>query len=419
MTEDFLHYIWRFQALKPGPWKGTQGEVFKVIHPGYPNFDSGPDFQEARISIDGQIWVGSVEIHISSKDWYQHKHQFDPAYNNVVLHVVYDSNVEVVNAQGNLIPELKLASLFDEQLYWRFEQKLNKSAKLACESSFPTSDRLHKQQMLDRCASLRLEERSTYIQKIYEELHGDWDGLVYRLVARALGLKVNSEPMEMLARVLPFSLWQKYLDRPQQRMALFLGMSGILPSKGDAEVTKWAQEFQYLAHKHQLQAMDGSMWKYARMRPVSFPDRRIAQLASIAPEILKWFRLIRNGKWSEINWPSLDSYWTYHYRLNKVSARKLSAKWSEDRINILKINALIPVLFFYARKVGNYNLQEKALALLEEIPPEDNSISRSYEQLGLTIGSAYDSQACITWYEYYCRPKKCLTCTLGNELLNT
>lgn len=419
MTEDFLHYIWRFQALCPGPYLSSQGQEINVVHPGYPNFDSGPDFEQARVLIDGQLWVGSVEIHIDSKEWYSHGHQRDAAYQNVILHVVYQSEAQVLRDNQVPIPELVLKGYFDEQLYWRFEQKLSKAADLACEASFPDSPLLAKQQMLDRCAVQRLEERSLKLERLYRELKGDWDELLYRLTASALGLKVNKEPMEMLARVVPFSLWRKYLHSDAKRLALFLGMSGLLEVNGNEYITNWQREFHYLSHKHGLKALNKSIWKYARLRPSSFPDRRIAQLSAICPELQNWFKLVRAGQWRELRYPALESFWSYHYRLSKLSTRPLSLQWSEERINLLKINALVPLLFFYGRKTGQSPISEQAIEMLGQLPAERNKITKSYEQLGLSMRSAYDSQACISWYKSYCQPKKCLTCTLGNELLNT
>lgn len=418
MTEDFLHYIWHFQSLKPGPWLSTEDEPIKVIHPGFPNHNSGPDFSNARILIAGQLWIGSVEIHIESKDWYRHKHEHDPAYNNVILHVVYKSQETVKTQLGNSLCELSLKGLFDEQLYWRFEQRLNNSTHLACAEVFSSCPDLHKYEMLDRCAVDRMKQRMTRMESLFQELRGDWDALFYHLIAKSLGQKVNKEPMEMLARVVPYQLWRKHVRDSEALMALFLGMSGLLPSSGDAQVKTWRSLFNYLQHKHQLRPLEPSIWKYARMRPHSFPDRRIAQLASLAPQLESWFSRIRAGGWQDFKWPALTSFWSYHYRLSKLSSVELGVEWSKDQINALKINALVPILYFYGMKLNRESLQNKAFEILQSLPPETNKITKGYEQLGLSISSAYDSQACLTWHETYCRPKKCLTCTLGNELLN-
>ncbi len=420
MTEDFLHYLWRFKRLKPDPWHSTQGHSISVIHTGFYNENSGPDFYESRIQIDNHLWIGSVEIHLKSSDWDRHRHQFDPAYNNVILHVVYECDKLISCANGLRPICLELKGLFDEQLYWRFEQLLQQKKGIPCKMVFPSINGLAKQEMLDRCAVLRLQSKSQSFNQVYQSSQGDWHLILYWAIARSLGGKVNALAMEALVNHLPLRIWQQYLHHDNLRMILFLGCSGILNPQDEVSAV-WQREFNFLRHKHQLQTMDDSQWKYSRMRPAAFPDRRIAQLAAILPMALNWFSEIREGNtaaWESIHWPELDGYWQHRYRIGHISAKRIGTRWSESLQTHLKINVLIPVLFFYGQKVGNQQLSESAFQVLQEMPAEDNKIVRSYEQLGLSISSAFDSQALLAWYEEYCRPKKCLTCTLGKELLN-
>lgn len=420
MTEDFLHYLWRFKALKLDPWRGTKNEVIELLHPGYHNSNSGPDFEQAHLRIDANVWVGSVEIHLKSSDWNKHGHQFDPAYNNVILHVVYDCDQEIYCENGLRPPCLELKDLFDTQLYWRFEQRLQNKLGLACADSFPQLDALSKQAMLDRCAVLRLEEKSQYLESLYQKLKGDWQALFYHILARSLGGKVNADAMEALAQAVPRSLWMKYEHDQQRRSILFLGAAGLI--RADTELdSAWYSEFMFLKHLHQIQAMEAAYWKYARMRPAAFPDRRIAQLALILPGASAWFESIRQGDfqaWDRFEWPSLANYWDQHYRLGRISRKALGTAWSEQLKLHIKINVLVPILFYYGHKLAKAEFKVRALETLQTLPAEHNKISRNYEQLGFPIQSAYDSQAVLAWFANYCQPKKCLTCALGKELLN-
>lgn len=417
MTEEFLHYLWRFQAIKLGPWLATSGEQIEVLDPGYPNSNSGPDFELARIRIDDELWLGQVEIHIFSAMWYQHSHQKDRAYDNVVLHVVYEENIQVYRGNGSLIPCLELKGKIDEQAFWRFQQVISAKRGLACGASFKAAPSIRKVQMLERCGVERQEARVEEQFELLHKLRGDWQSLIYFKLAESLAGPVNKEAMHLLAQRLPRKLWLKYQSKKQEMQALFLGLSGLLQEAKTAEWNGLRQLFNFMKHKHQLEALAPQCWKYSRMRPYSFPDRRIAQLALLAPLMERWFQSFVEGRSLNFQWPHLPNLWQCHYRLILKSKQQLGLGFSKSLQHQIVINALVPVLFAYAHKTGRFDLKERSLQLLEDIPPELNSITRLYEQLGLSMRSSFDSQAAIQWNKNYCRPKKCLTCTLGNELL--
>jgi hypothetical protein len=420
MTEDFLHYLWRFVRLKPGPWVSTTGNTIALIHPGFLNSDSGPDFSTAQISINGRTWAGNLEIHLRASDWFRHKHQHDPAYNGIILHVVYDDDKAVFCENGQGPETLCLRGLIDEQLYWNFEQKLRSKKPIICAHFFKETASIRKVQMLERCGVSRLQKKAEELEIIWQELHGNWEAILYRIQAKALGAKVNGPAMEVLSRIVPWSLWKKYIDRPQSLQALFLGMASLLNSN-DAVGAALGKEFEYLKHKHQLEPMEWSIWKYARMRPANFPERRIIQLTKLLASNVAWIKMIRNESRQEfdgLNWPPLDLYWDTHYRLAKKNNRSMGVKWSVSLQNQLYINVLVPLIVLYGLKSGKNNWQNRALSILEQLPPESNAVTRNFEDLGLQLLSSFHSQACIAWFEDYCRPKKCLNCALGSQLLN-
>ena len=92
MKEEFLHYIWQFQLLNPIELTTNAGDAIQVIKTGEKNINSGPDFFSGQIKIGKTIWAGNIEIHINSSDWNKHKHQDDSAYDNVILHVVFNES---------------------------------------------------------------------------------------------------------------------------------------------------------------------------------------------------------------------------------------------------------------------------------------------------------------------------------------
>ena len=112
MKEELLHFVWQSKLLLSQSLTTTSGLPVTIVQPGNRNANAGPDFFNARLQIGDTIWAGNIEIHISSSDWDRHRHTSDEAYNNVILHVVYIHDREVLNAQGEQIPTLELRSFF-------------------------------------------------------------------------------------------------------------------------------------------------------------------------------------------------------------------------------------------------------------------------------------------------------------------
>ena len=106
--EQLLHYVWRHKILPLHELRTTDGRVVEVVNPGIHNHDAGPDFFNAKVKIDGQLWVGNVEVHVHSSDWHRHHHDSDEAYQNVILHVVSEADCEVCypNDPDKKIPQL-------------------------------------------------------------------------------------------------------------------------------------------------------------------------------------------------------------------------------------------------------------------------------------------------------------------------
>ena len=94
ITEELLQFLWKYKLYASQVLKTTQGEPIEVVHPGIHNTDSGPDFFNAKIKIGETLWAGNVELHVKSSDWFLHQHHTNKAYNNVILHVVIDSDRE-------------------------------------------------------------------------------------------------------------------------------------------------------------------------------------------------------------------------------------------------------------------------------------------------------------------------------------
>lgn len=421
MTEDFLHYLWRHQRFNKPFIQTEEGETLQIVHPGHPNLGGGPDFKEAKIYLTGQLWAGHIEIHLQSSDWKRHKHDLDPAYNNVILHVVFHHDHEVKTAQGRKPATLCLKGFFEEFEYWRYEQLRSGEGEIACANWFGAIDPLYKAQMLDRMALERLETKLSWLGEILEHNQGDWDSTFTSAVAYGFGLKQNSENLLRLSQQISPKIWRSYRDDQMMMAALWLGSAGLL-SEQDDYTRELIEIYRFLNHKHQLSTEPKIHWQYKGIRPASFPDRRIAQLASLlCRPNFNWAFYTEEVSFTTIVQSfqlELDPYWQSHYRLGRESSRKTSLSLGKSFIYRLLSNVVIPMIYLYGKEQAKPDLKERALEFWQRIPSEKNSIIRPYEQLGLSISSSYDSQAIIHWHRHYCQLKKCLNCAIGVKILN-
>ncbi len=420
MTEDFLHYLWKYQNFEKQGLRAHSGELLHIIKQGAHNRDAGPDFSEGRVQIGPQIWAGNIEIHVRASDWKKHNHQNDAAYGNVILHVVYENDAEVLDKNGAPIPTLELKGKFDEYEYWRYEQLIQNQSVIPCAEQFPQVDDFKKETMLERVLVERMEQKAQLILEIFQNNKNDWNTTFYQWLARGFGLKVNAEPMLLLARSLPQNILGKHKDSLFQIEALLFGTAGFLSESQEDYGKELAKEFSFLQKKYELPILEKSIWKYAKLRPASFPDLRIAQFAALVYRSENLFsKILEIGNLPVLKKLLSDSpstYWREHYKFGSERKRG-SGAMGETFQNILIINVIIPFLFIFGKVKDEPFYRQRALDLLDQMDGENNRITRIFKDLGLEIHSAFRSQAVLQLHNEYCRPKKCLNCTVGIHLL--
>ena len=417
MKEDFLYYVWENRLLT-GALLTTSGLPVEVVNPGYRNTDSGPDYLEARIKIGDQLWAGQVELHVRSSDWLKHGHQYDRAYRNVVLHVVYEHDSTV-----NDIPVLEVKGHLDSTLYDQYHNLVSAQRWIACERQLDEVQTFTKNTWLERMAIERLQEKSKTIDKLLKTSKFDWEDTLYRLLLRYFGMKVNNEAFESLAALLPFKTLLKHADQLVQLEAMLLGCAGFLEIESDEEYPLLLKrEYEAMKAKFNLLSLPVERWKFMRMRPVNFPTVRLAQLAELVHKHGPLFSKIKEAATAEeirtLFNVQASPYWDTHYRLN-VTGPAVPKRIGESTTNVLVINAIVPLLFCYGKFHKDESYCEKALRLLEQTPAEDNTIVRHFTERGMTPHDAMQSQALLHLYNHYCRRKRCLECSIGNILLQS
>lgn len=425
MKEEFLHYLWKYGLYYKEKLTDSQDARIIVINPGMYNRDAGPDFFNARIMIAGTVWAGNVEIHVSSSDFDIHGHQNDPAYNNVILHVVSRNDRKVYNSRGEeiLTAELK----FEASLLEKYESLINNPYTIACQDEIQKVSNILIKQWLTSLTVERLEQKTAPVIRMLEGTGNDWDEVFYRMICRYFGFRVNSEPFERLANTLPFRIIRKHSDNLFQIEALLFGAAGMLDeglfkdALQDDYYKSLLKEFRILAAKYSIKPLHGYLWKFSRLRPVNFPTLRISQLAamlSVSGGIFS--RVIETNDVRKLKClfeVPVSEYWEDHYVFGKKTKRAAKKSGSQAS-DILIINAVVPVLFIYGKTRDHQELCDMALRLLEDTPAESNVITAEWADSGIGAESAFETQALLQLRNEYCRKRRCLDCRIGNRLIS-
>ncbi len=408
MKEEFIYYLWENRLLSKDI-QTVDGDAVYVVSVGTRNYDSGPDFLDARIRIGNTLWVGHVEIHVNASDWFRHGHQNDDAYKNVILHVVYCNDTERL-----AIPTVEIKGKFDEGIYKRYYSCLKSRQWIPCEKMIAGTQQFTWLSWLERIVVERLE---TEVKDIFSKLANnnfDWEETVYQRIMRYCGLKVNNAAFERLAMMLPLRILRKHLDNALQVEAMFFGCAGFLEQEFTESYPVLLQrEFKILKSKFNLSVMPMAYWKFLRLRPPNFPTIRLAQMASIVCArdnlfskllVVSDLDALRNLFNVEVN-----TYWDTHFQFGRPSTEK-KKKLGATAINVLIINAVIPAMFSYGIYHDNQELKDRSVGFLNVMEPEDNVVVRKFEELGVNVRNAQQTQALLHLYDNYCKKRNCLKC---------
>ncbi|GAB3920091.1 DUF2851 family protein [Mucilaginibacter myungsuensis] len=424
ITEDLLHYIWKFRLFDKAGLKTTDGEEVEIFSAGMAHQDGGPDFQNARVRIGDTEWAGNVELHVSSADWERHGHQTDNAYGSVILHVVYKDDRPVVWSDDNRkIQTLELHDRIPEELYQRYHKLIFANQQfIPCEGTISSVDGMTMHNWLSRALVERLDQKSKAVMAELELTKGDWEETFYRVLAGNFGFKTNAVPFELMARSLPQIILAKHKNYPLQIEALIFGQAGFLEEDlNDEYPRKLKEEYNFLRKKHGLMPIEKHLWKFLRMRPQNFPTIRLAQFAALVVNSSHLFsKILELSDPKELrklfDGTEVIEYWRTHYRFDAES-KATPKNLGTGAIDTILLNAVAVTLFSFGTHLKKQHYISRAIALLEFLPAEKNHITDGFVNLGLKIGTAFDSQGLLELKKHYCDTKKCLQCGIGNKLL--
>lgn len=448
-----MQFVWQHRLWDYTPLTTADGKRVRIINPGTLNSDSGPDFFNASIEIEGQRWAGNIEIHVKASDWFRHGHDRDQAYDSVILHVVQEDDAQITRRDGSIIPQITVRCSAQGAARCNMLM-LGSAASLPCAKTIASLDKVYHTEWLSALALERLYNKSDRILQLVKYTEGDWEAAAYITLARALGFGLNAEPFEVLAKNLPLKFLNRHRDELVTMEALIFGQAGLIPEPTigeDGYVTRLRQEYQFMAHKFSLRSI-AMQWKLSRTRPQNFPHRRLAILAEKIhrgffligrlDDIITNFYREREKSFYETRmyYPhmpepatpeipdlneirkefsfQLTGFWATHYTFDRNSSGASPKALSDSSIDRILINTVIPLILARATARGDIKTIEIIPEILRTFRAEDNKDVRLFTTAGINCKDALDSQAIIELRREYCEKNKCIFCRFGHRMLS-
>ncbi|WP_227807452.1 DUF2851 family protein [Lutibacter profundi] len=421
MKENLLHFVWKLQLFSPMKLQSTKGEFIQVVASGIENKNTGPDFLNAKIVIGKQLWAGNVEIHINSSDWYAHTHEVDSNYDSVILHVVWEHNVDIYRKSNQKIATLELKNYISKHLLDNYKLLFNRPKKwINCEHNIEVINSFILTHWFERLFFERLEQKSDDIQQLLTSNNNDWEATLFILLAKNFGLKINADAFKNFATSFNFSVVRKVSTNLNQLEALFFGQAGLLANNFESAYFKrLKEEYEYLKIKYKLTSISKEQVQFFRLRPNNFPTVRLSQLASLYFKHKNLFSKIIEVNTVEDFYDLLATatlpFWETHYTFEKESKKSIK-KLSKSFIDLVLINTIVPVKFMYLKNIGKSNFSS-VISIIDQIKPEKNKITSNFNNLKIKSSNAFETQALLQLKNEYCNHQLCLQCEIGKEVL--
>ena len=419
MKEDFLHHLWLYKRLDITQLQTTTGEQIQILHFGHYLQSAGPDFFNAQLIIGDQKWAGNIEMHLKSSDWYLHNHQTDVNYDNVILHVVWEHDIDVFRKNNEAIPVLELKNYVSNEQIKQYQNLFRPKSWINCENELASVDEFLVQNWQERLFFERLEQKSQVVKDWLLETQYDWEQVTFGLLFKNFGLNSNGAPFLAIAKELPFSIVRKERENLQHLEALFFGISGLLEGDFEDNYPKELQQnWLYLKHKYQLKTVSQEVQFY-KLRPDNFPTIRLAQMAALFHKNHSIFQLLiataSLNELREMFKVSASKYWETHYQFEKESPKKRK-QLTPEFIDLLLVNTILPLQFSYADYQGT-DKSEDLLELVKQLKAESNTVISKFAIIGISSENAFQTQALLQLKKNYCEKNRCLQCQIGIHLL--
>ena len=418
MNEKLLQYLWNFKIFNSFDFKDMEGNELEILDFGKWNFDSGPDFLFGKIKFKNLILAGNIELHVKSSDYIFHQHSGNPEFENLILHVVFNHDMEIEELNKKNIPTLELKNYIDQNLLWKYESLLNENQFIPCANLFEASKIPF--QFAEETLFKKLDEKSLEIEESLRINKNNYEAVLFQNLAYAFGLKVNSLIFRQIAECLDFTIVNKIRQNQTQLEALFFGICNWLENPKDEQTKIWKREFDFLKMKYQIDDLRFQP-KFSKLRPPNFPTIRLSQLASLYHLNQNLFsKLIATKHIHEIytifSSVKASEYWNERFNFGKTSSIKGEKLLTKEFVELILMNAILPLKYAYHKNFDE-DAADEILEFYRKITPEKNSIITSWNQLQVKTESALQSQAFLYHHKNFCLKKDCLNCGIGFQLL--
>ncbi|UOE40870.1 DUF2851 family protein [Chryseobacterium suipulveris] len=418
MTEKLLQYLWNFKIFNSFDFKDVEGNPLEIIDFGKWNFDSGPDFLFSKIKTKDLVLAGNIELHLKSSDWIFHQHSGNPEFENMILHAVFNHDVEIAELTERNIPTLELKDYIDQSLLWKYESLLDENQFIPCEKIFDPKKipfAFYDESLLNK-----LDGKSIEIEEALIKNKNNYEAVLFQNLAYAFGLKINAQIFRQIAESIDFTLINKIRQNQTQLEALLYGICGWLENPEDEQMKIWKREFDFLQNKFQLTDFRIPP-KFSKLRPPNFPTLRLSQLASLYHLNQNLFsKLVYAKNIGEIykifDEVKASDYWNNRFNFGKISSVEGEKTLTKDFVDLVLLNAVLPIKYTYHKNFEE-NISDEILDFYRNIAPEKNTIIDGWKKLGLPVNNALESQALLFHYKNFCQRKDCLNCGIGLQLL--
>lgn len=419
--EELLQFIWEQRLFNDHDLRTTDGARVEVLDPGSRHAGSGPDLHGAHLVIGGQRWAGTVEVHVRAGEWYDHGHEQDPAYDTVLLHVVWAHDRDVRTISGRCPPTVVLRDRVAPERLALCERLLRSLGWVPCAGGLAGVPGTVVERCLDELLFERLERKAAAVAHLHASLGHDPWSTAHHMLLRGFGGPVNAEACGMLAHSLPVRTLLKARHDLFRLEALLFGQSGLIPSSThEPYPASLLKEHALLARLHGSSPMPVVAWRTGGVRPGSFPTLRLAQFARFfhahGDTIVDLLLHAGPEELQRVLVAEADGYWRTHHHFGRPSPPGVKRP-GRAAVDHVVINAVLPYRLAMAQQAGRAQVREDVIRLLKALPAEDNAVVRGWARAGLPVTCAAGSQALLELRAERCRQRRCLSCVIGLDLL--
>jgi hypothetical protein len=460
IAEQLIFRLWEQNYFSTMPLKSIDGREVRIVATGIKNEDAGPDFKGITIKLNENIFHGDLEIHRAPEDWYKHSHHSDPAYNNVVMHLVIGPEKykeTAIRLDRHPVPVQVFVDIPDDQYTLLTKQfhlySLEEIPDTICQLRKKSDN--FKVAIIDHFSRERLQAKAARFAEQRET--NSWNQVLYIGIMEALGYSKNQVPFRKLAQCIPFEALKREFRGISKEEALFrplgllMGAAGLLPSQDksfdwrkikDKDTQTYVIQLEDVwaeyATRLGLKSMQQEDWHFFRLRPSNFPTRRLAGASLILQKftgdgiletILRTIEGLKDNQQQLIK--ELENlfvcqtggYWATHYRVEEKALELVNEKTAtlvgKDRARDIVINIILPVVLSYANEMENSLLKVNLLQLFQIYPKvSSNSLIKKMskqlfgkiKQANQYLNTAARQQGLIHLYKLYCHRGECERC---------